>query len=194
MVAITDSDRMVIKEALPELDLIGDEDLRDKTTEALTLLWKESNWDDIYVVPYLTERPEVSWVVHTRFVARGSATMAGLFKELTGKEYDRDLIVAAALLHDASKFQEYAKTDDGYDKSELGYKIQHSLYAAHVALNVGLPLDVVHLIVSHTPMAFVKPKLPEGWILREVDGLMLETLMNMSIDQYVSGYYGKPGS
>ena len=192
MANISEADRAQLRRALPEIDLIADEALRAQVADTLIVLWKESGWDDLYAVPYLTELPEVSWVQHTRFVAAGTARMVDLYKEITGRALDRDLAVAAALLHDGSKFQEYARAEAGYVKSELGLKLQHSFCVAHVALERGLPLDLVHLIASHTPMCFVPPRLPEGWIVREVDALMLEALLNTSQHNYVSGYYGKP--
>jgi putative nucleotidyltransferase with HDIG domain len=186
---IVDADREAMHKALPELDLIEDQALRSRVLDTLTALWRDSDWEDLESVPYLTDFPEISWVQHTRFVAAATAAAVDVYVRLLDRPLDRDLAVAAALLHDGSKFQEYERTADGYGKSELGRKLQHSAYAAHVALNHGLPLDLVHLIASHTPMSFVNPQRPEGWIVREADAMMLEALVNKTSHQYVAGYY-----
>ncbi len=185
-------DRRRIQELFPELKEFRDRELAGQVADLLVWLWRDSGWEDLEAVPYLVEAPELNLVTHIRFVARGALLLGDLCAEMLGWPVDRDLLLAAALLHDASKPKEYQRADGGYGKSEVGRKLTHGVYAAAIAMQRGLPFEIVHLIHSHTPMAAVEPKRVEGWIVRAVDNAMAEGRLGMSIDRYVKGYNDRP--
>ena len=185
-------DRRRIQELFPEVAEIQDRDLAERVVDLLAWFWRDSGWDDLADVPYLVEAPQINLVTHVRFVARGALLLADLCTKILGWTVDRDLLLATALLHDASKPKEYQRTEHGYGKSEVGRKLTHAVYAAAIAMERGLPFELVHLIHSHTPMAAVEPKRVEGWIVRAVDNVMAEGTRGMSIDRYVKGYNDRP--
>lgn len=182
-------DRRRILQLLPELAEIRDEDLASKVADLLVWFWRDSGWEDLEAVPYLVEASHISFITHVRFVARGALRLADLCTEMLGWPVDRDLLLAAALLHDASKPKEYQRTESGYCKSDVGRKLTHGVYAAAVVLENELPFELAHLIHSHTPMAAVEPQRVEGWILRAVDNVMAEGTLGISIGRYVKDYY-----
>lgn len=181
-----------IRDLFPELAEFRDRGLAERVADLLAWFWRDSGWEDLEAVPYLVEAPEISLVTHVRFVARAALLLADLWTEMLGRSIDRDLLLAAALLHDASKPKEYERRERGYGKSEVGRKLTHAVYAAAIAMQRGLPLDLVHLVHSHTPMAAVEPQRVEGWILRAADTVMAEGTLGMSIDRYVKGYNDRP--
>ncbi len=181
-------DRKRVEELFPELQEFRDRNLAERVADLLVWLWRDSGWEDLQAVPYLVEAPEISLVTHIRFVARGALLLGDLCVDMLGWTVDRDLLLATALLHDASKPKEYQRAENGFGKSDVGRKLTHGVYATAIALQHGLPFELVHLIHSHTPMAAVEPKRVEGWIVRAVDNAMAEGRLGMSIGRYVKGY------
>ncbi|HUY00489.1 MAG TPA: HD domain-containing protein [Candidatus Deferrimicrobium sp.] len=61
----------------------------------------------------------------------------------------RDLTIAGALLHDIYKPLTYAKSGSAYERSRLGSKIDHTSLIFGEALHRKLPLELLHIILSH---------------------------------------------
>jgi predicted hydrolase (HD superfamily) len=134
---------------LPEIELIGDTELRAATIRVWQQLWRESSFDDVMGVP-VTPATDHKHIPHNRSVAQMALAVADVLEKVHGVHVDRDKLLTAALLQDASKLVEYEPTADGVARSDLGRRFQHAFYAAHVALNEGLPRDVVEAVISHT--------------------------------------------
>lgn len=145
---------------MPEIGEIGDPMLRGKVEAIWIEIAAEMAWDDLRDVPKnLKSERDRSLIEHVRGVTRMALALCETAKELHGKPYDRDLLLAACLLHDASKpvecepSEESASTDKRPKparKSHLGASIQHAVYAAHKALQHGLSYDLAHLLITHT--------------------------------------------
>lgn len=135
---------------LPEIELIGDTELRQATIRVWQRMWRESGFDDIMAVP-VTPSTEHPHIPHNRSVAQMALAVADILDKVHGVTVDRDTLLCAALLQDASKLVEYEPAPDrGVTRSDLGRRFQHAFYAAHVALDEGLPRDVVEAVISHT--------------------------------------------
>ncbi len=185
---ITPDDQATIERVFPELGELRDRQLAHTVRDLWVLFWRRSSWETLEAVPYLLEAPDLSLITHVRFVAKGCLALGDLCADLLQWSIDRDLLLAAALLHDASKPMEYRLTKAGYEKTELGKQLTHAVYATALCLQAQLPFDLVHLVHSHTLMAGVEPQRVEGWILRAVDNAMAEGRLGMSISRYVAGY------
>ena len=74
-----------------------------------------------------------------------------------------DLLIAGALLHDVSKMVEQSPAEGkpGVD-SRIGEELMHGSYGAHLALNAGLPLDIINIISVHSPKIKKIPHNVEG--------------------------------
>ena len=154
---------------LPELAEIGDDELRAGVEALWQRLWHLSSWTDVMDVPVASHiaTPQVN---HTRAVTRMALAMADIVSEVHGVELRRDLLVAAALVQDACKMIEYeADEAGGTRRTEIGRKLGHAAYGAAVAIEVGLPLDVVNVILSHSPDASVPWGSVEARILVNAD-------------------------
>jgi hypothetical protein len=154
----------------PEVDLIGDAPLRSKVEAVWQELWQQSDVDSIH---RLATSPEIPYlhVPHNRAVVEMALAVAAAFERFHGVKVDRDILVAAALLQDASKLVEYTLSDGKVAYSALGKKYPHSFWAAHVALKHGVPDEICHIILTHTPQAAAFPQSLEGKILYYVDQL-----------------------
>lgn len=65
-------------------------------------------------------------IVHTYSVARIALALCDILEEVYGIHVDRDLVLAAAILHDIYKFYQYVRDD-----REGGYKARDDWYLSH---------------------------------------------------------------
>jgi putative nucleotidyltransferase with HDIG domain len=179
---VTDDQIGEIEALLPEISLIEEDRLRIATAEIWYEAWKESVWADgpLTEVPKNTELPpERKLIQHTRSVTQLALASAEILKANYGLDFDRDLLISAAILHDVCKLYETELRADGKSSqhSAAGKLIQHGVYGAFKAWEKDLPLDLVHNIVSHTRSSKTLPKTREALIVHYVDYLDSDTLL-----------------
>lgn len=155
---------------LPELELIRDKGLREKVTAVWLDVWQESAFEDIADVPIGPGIP-YPHVPHNRAVVTMALSVAETLERFHGIEVDRDVLLAAALVQDVSKLVELAPAGDGVEPTKLGRSFQHAFWAAHKALEHGLPMEVCEIVLNHTPDAPGLPRTLEGKIIWHVDQL-----------------------
>jgi len=156
---------------LPEIALIEDVSLRDKVRAVWQALWAQSEFTDFQAVPTSGEIPYPN-LPHMRCVISLALGIAESFERFHGKKVDRDVLIAACLLQDASKIVEYRpKAGGGIEKTPIGKAVPHAFEAARVALDHGIPLEVVHIIATHSPSATRFPSSLEGKIIYYADQL-----------------------
>ena len=135
---------------IPEIAYISDERIKRGTIDVWNRLWEMSKFNSPEEVPVLPGA-KYPHMVHNRSVVNLAIAAADVVRRFHGVEVDRDLLIAAAALQDASKVVEYEPDPGaGTRKSKLGEMFQHGFYAAHVALNAGLPDEIAELILEHT--------------------------------------------
>ncbi|MDP7983102.1 MAG: HD domain-containing protein [Conexivisphaerales archaeon] len=155
---------------LPEIGLIGDGALRKGVIEVWSRLWDMSKFASPEDVPVLPGA-EYPHMVHNRSVLNLVISAADILEKYHGErvKVNRDLLIAAAALQDSSKLVEYEPSEGGVRKSRLGEMFQHGFYAAHTALEVGLPMEVAELIVEHTFDNPTYPRTLEGKLVFYAD-------------------------
>lgn len=159
-----------IVKALPEIELIKDTKLREQTIKVWERLFAESKWENIMDLPCSTHKTDYPHITHNRSVVKMALQVADILEEVHGVLVNRDYLLAAALLQDASKLVEYEPVSGGgCQLSDIGKKFVHSYYGGHVALDEGVPNDVVQTIVTHSPDAPVFPQTLITKILFYVD-------------------------
>jgi len=154
----------------PELDQIRDPELRRGVEAVWEELWQASSWASLDELPASPEFP-VPHVPHNRCVIEMALAVADAFERFHGVQVDRDVLLAAGILQDASKLVEYELRDGEVVLTQLGRTYPHAFCAAHVALRHRLPDAVCHIILAHTPQAASFPASIEGKILYYVDQL-----------------------
>ncbi|MFQ5894785.1 MAG: HD domain-containing protein [Nitrospinota bacterium] len=164
-------DRQTIRALLPEVDLIQDRVLAEAVLDIWVEVAAECPWERLEDVPKnTTDEKDRPLLTHVRGVTRMAVALAQVAEELYGLRVNRDHLVAACLLHDASKPLEYAPGEDRQPaKSHLGKSLQHGVYAAHKILQKRLPLDLAHLVVTHTHESNVRTETVEGALLFYAD-------------------------
>ncbi|NHN40858.1 HD domain-containing protein [Halorubellus sp. JP-L1] len=141
-----------VREAFPELEEIGDDDLRERVVEAWVLALERGGWQDVYDIPYAWNIHDVTNVEHVRGVTKVALESARVQREFHGADVDVDVVVAACLLHDVGKCYEYvehvpAETLVDPDRERYATdEIPHSLSGYALAHEVGVPIGVQRAI------------------------------------------------
>jgi putative nucleotidyltransferase with HDIG domain len=162
-----------------ELREIKDPRLRGAVAEIWCETAAEMKWDTLEEIPKNTEEEKGrSLIGHIKGVTAMALAICEAAKSLHGKEYDKDAMIAASLLHDVSKLVEYepdpekprmANTPRSGRPSNLGKNVQHAVYAAHKMLNKGLSLELVNLVITHTHASGVRGRTWEAAALFYAD-------------------------
>jgi putative nucleotidyltransferase with HDIG domain len=159
--------RRGVRTSLPELELIENAELREKVVELHAVALAETEFLRIEDIPAsgVPESPLMktgTQADHYRAVATMAVGMArGLEAVMGDLDIDYDLLVAGALAHDVGKAYEFAGWERWKrERARTGSPaLRHPVYGAHLALQLGLPEEVVHCIAAH-------PYMGEGQFVR----------------------------
>lgn len=152
--------RARVRAELPEVEWIEDADLACKVIEAWALALSQSSFSAIADIrgsgnPDTPPLEDGTQTDHIRGVTRLAVSIADELRSLfPGLEYDRDLLIAAALCHDVGKPWEFDPDNQARWASERGRtgwpSIRHPGYGVHICLTVGLPEEVAHVAGGHS--------------------------------------------
>lgn len=153
--------RSGVRESLPEVSQIENEQLRELVVEVHARALAETRFKRIEDIPAsgVPDSPlmkQGTQADHYRAVATMAIGMArGMQEVLPHVDIDFDILIAAALTHDVGKAYEYEHWDRWTaDRRRTGSpSLRHPAYGAHLALTVGLPEPVVHCVAVHSYMA-----------------------------------------
>jgi hypothetical protein len=186
MTDATNDYEVAVRDAFPELDRIGDDDLRAGVVRAWAAAMAENDVTDLDTVPWF---PPVQrdlgiddeyLVGHVRDVTACALTLAETLTERRDPDLSTDLVVAGALVHDVaepcsaggrttsgdvSKLYEY----HGDEETPVGDLLGHPHYGVHVVAAAGLPVELQHVTLAHTSRTSVDPATLEAEIVRRAD-------------------------
>ncbi len=157
---VDDTQRARVRAELPEVEWIEDADLAVKVVEAWALALSQSSFGAIADIrgsgnPDTPPLEDGTQTDHIRGVTRLAVAIANELGSLfPGLEYDRDLLIAAALCHDVGKPWEFDPENQARWASERGRtgwpSVRHPGYGVHICLTVGLPEEVAHVAGGHS--------------------------------------------
>lgn len=152
-----------LHDVFPEIALIENPKLKQGVIQIWTEIMDEMPWKSLHDVPQGSKAIELGELVrHIRGVTNMALAICEVAQKFRDRSYDKDLLLAACLLHDASKPVELEPvlTEGGelagFRKTEIGKNVQHAVYAAHKAINLKLPYELVSLIITHSPLSLVR--------------------------------------
>jgi putative nucleotidyltransferase with HDIG domain len=201
---VTDELRRSVIEDLPELNDVKDGDLRSKAVEAWALALAGSSFNRISEIPG-DGNPGVMVLkrgtqdLHLRGVARLAVAMVDHFAEFFPEAIvNRDIVLAGALCHDVGKAWECDPVNQkrwNEDPTVVGRpSLRHPVYGAHICLMAGLPEEIAHIAVAHSPEGDnVKRSLEcivvhqadvAWWTIAAVGGLIKEDTFLESMTKY----------
>lgn len=170
-----------IIELFPRINDIKDKDLKEKTIKCWERALELSPFtiEDLNKIPFtlLIEDTDISLVEHTNAVTNTSIKIAESFKENYGnrKPINMDHIISGAILHDVGKVLEFEKVSGSkIVKSYHGKRLRHPVSGGIIASEVGLPLEVVHIIVAHSKEGNFTVRTTEAWIIHHADFVNFE--------------------
>lgn len=153
--------RQGVFESLPELELIADEELRNKCVDAWALALSETEFESIDQI-----RGSGNWdtpamkgsrtqATHLRAVTMMAVGMAKALEEIVGSlGVDYDVLVAAGLCHDVGKPFEFSPRNHArwseQPQTAGRPSMRHPVYGTHIALTAGLPEAVVNAVGGHS--------------------------------------------
>lgn len=172
-----------MEDVFPQLGLIIDHTLREKTATCWLEALRRGGWEvaDVEVIPFTLQFPRcgISLASHTRCVTDCAISMADNFARHYREKLPirHDLLIAGALLHDVGKCLEFERTTEGsFVVSIRGRLLRHPLSGAALASEIGLPYEVQHIIAVHSREGDGGYRSPEAWLVHFADFANFEPL------------------
>ncbi|MBK6899665.1 MAG: HDIG domain-containing protein [bacterium] len=160
----------------PELDWIGDAELRAQTARTWELALQESPLDaaDLEQIPFTLLVPglKVSFMAHKRCVVHVARDAALKMNEFFGDDLrcDLDTVIAGAILADVGKLLEYTKNADGTTgTSDCGKYLRHPFTGVALARQCGVPDRVCHIIAAHAGEGDLVKRTVEAYVVHHAD-------------------------
>jgi putative nucleotidyltransferase with HDIG domain len=174
--------RKQLEALLPELQLIKETELREKTIKVWVEAMERAGWGikDLAEMPFtlLIKHTDVNLITHTRAVTLSALKIAEvLLAEYPGKiTIHRDHLLSGALLHDVGKLFEYKREKGEFVKSREGELLRHPISGAAFAFAHGLPQEVVHIIAAHSKEGDGSRRTVEAVIVNHADFVNFDVL------------------
>jgi putative nucleotidyltransferase with HDIG domain len=165
---MTVEEEKYIKYVFPFVEKIRDDGLKDGVIKVWLRLWRESGYSTLEEAP-MRGPVQDTLVKHTNAVTNAALALANQFQEEYGFPVNLDILLAGALLHDVDKLVIFKKKAGNIEFSDMGKKLPHGSYGGHVALELGLPMEVAHLIFTHSLACTWDPVTIEGIFLHHAD-------------------------
>jgi 7,8-dihydroneopterin 2',3'-cyclic phosphate phosphodiesterase len=166
-----------VTDCFPRIEEIADSQLRDQVCQVWLQAWQASDYrhlEDASQWEPARDALGISNVAHTNGVVELSLAMGEALHSTQSLPVDRDVLIAAAVLHDVDKIRLFHAADGR--PTDLGRQLGHVATGVHLAMQAGLPLAVVHAIAAHSPnYSKVAPQTVEAVILRQADDLFTRT-------------------
>jgi putative nucleotidyltransferase with HDIG domain len=170
-----------VRAAIPELEMIEDPDLRERTLDVWMDAMEQGGWSvaDLAEVPFtLLVDTDVSLLGHTRAVTQTAVAMADAMSAFYGAAMpiNRDYLVAGGILHDVGKLLEYRREGGAFVKSDVGKDLRHPFSGTALAFGHGIPSAICHLIAVHAKEGEGARRTPEAFIIHYADFANFESL------------------
>ncbi len=179
----------------PELSLIKSRELSEKVVDAWRLACSLGGYKRLEDIPTeaFDQMPTVSNIDHQKGTARIASFLVRGLKDM-GVQLNEDYVITAALCHDLGKPIEWRNNQRGFYSTATGAgtfygknpnmpKIEnnasfqiarHPTWGVHVAMQVGMPDHVIHMIAAHSLEGNLYLRSPEALIVKEADEIWWE--------------------
>lgn len=160
--------------AIPEINIIEDDDLKQKVINIWLKAIDFGNWSiaDLHEMPFtLMDKPLPSIIQHTRAVTQiAHQSYNTVIETYKGKvTLNKDYIIAGAILHDVGKMSEYEKVDGRFQKSAHGASLKHTFSGVGFSFSEDLPYEIMHIIAVHSAEGDCLKRSPEAIIVWHAD-------------------------
>lgn len=166
----------LVKRLFPEMDLITDETLREKTIACWVEAIEFRGWTEELLrnIPFtlLAENVKIMFIDHVRACVLMAVACDKVLDEIHGDlktPVNRDYLVSGSLLADVGKLLEFEIVDGKPNKSDYGKHIRHPFSGVGIAFKHGLPSEVMHVIATHSKEGAGEKRSPESIIFHHTD-------------------------
>lgn len=167
--------RAAVTELWPELEWIGDPELRERValTWARALERSPLEPGDLERIPFTLLVPDcpATFMAHKRCVVHIARRGAEAMREFLGSSLaiDMDTVIAGAILADVGKLLEYEEVDGQVRQSERGRALRHPFTGVALALECDVPDAVCHIIAAHAGEGDMVKRSTEAIIVHQAD-------------------------
>ena len=170
---------MELTKIFPEIELIKDKDLKEKTKKVWESAMKLGGWkeNNLSTFPFtlLIPNTNINIVQHTRAVTNCALKIAdALEASYADMRINRDYLISGGLLHDVGKLLEYEYTGGVFQKSTRGNLLRHPISGANLASELGLPSEIIHIIYTHSKEGESYQRTIESVIIHHSDFINFE--------------------
>lgn len=171
-----------IETLLPEINLIRDDSLRQKTIEVWLEAIRQSGWnyDELEKIPFTLLIPgtRINLIDHVRAVTQCALRLAEVMTNFYAEEIkiNHDILLAGAILHDVGKLLEISFQEGKFVKSRSGELVRHPFSGAALAARFDLPLEIIHIIAAHSKEGDSWGRTIEGIIIHHADFVNFDVL------------------
>jgi putative nucleotidyltransferase with HDIG domain len=131
---------------MPEIHKIKNSALRRGVINAWLIAARKGKWKRIDKIPFtLLVHTKKTLIEHTREVTRMAMAIA-----MARRDGNMDHIIAGGLVHDVGKLLEYEQRGRKFRVSAQGKRIRHPVSGYAIALEAGLPLEIAHIVATHS--------------------------------------------
>jgi putative nucleotidyltransferase with HDIG domain len=163
-VITVDQDRMEdlragVRQSLPEIEQIRDEELQLRVVEAQALALAYTEYQRIEEIPPEgipggPPQKKGTQASHYRGVALMALGLAEGLENVIGEiGFDRDILLAGGLCHDIGKAWEFSPRNRERWRADRarfgGPSMRHPVFGIHVAIAAGLPEEIAHIVGAH---------------------------------------------
>jgi putative nucleotidyltransferase with HDIG domain len=169
-----------IKKIWPEIELIKNEDIKEKTYKCWEYAIENSPLEpeDLEVIPFslLIDDCEISFMNHKRTAVQLSIEIAKIME----KNFDKDVkinwdyLISGAILIDVGKLLEYEKINGKLTTSKDGKLLRHPFSGVAIADRFDLPAEVQHIIAYHSKEGDLGKRTIESIIVHHADFVSFE--------------------
>lgn len=167
MITIGKSELM---EKLPQFRLIGDDALREETLTIWQEACAQADWERLEDIPFGPglDPARFGFLHHVALVTQYSYEVACAYNRMEEVQLNLDYVTVGALLHDVCKIVEYSASGG---RTEWGKMVSHAIYGVAACRQHHLPIEIIHIVASHTAKLSMPNKSPEAIIVSKCDSI-----------------------
>jgi len=170
--------REQIKNIWPEIELIEDADIKEKTY----LCWEYAiehsplQPEDLEKIPFslLIDNCDITFMNHKRTAVQLSIEMAKIMEKNFKMKINWDYLISGAILIDVGKLLEYEIINEKLGTSRDGKLLRHPFSGVSIADRFDLPFDIQHIIAYHSKEGDLGKRTTESIIVHHADFVSFE--------------------
>jgi len=159
-----------IRRLLPQFDFVEDVALKDTALSIWLEACSKADWDSLEAIPFGPGYDPIraGFLHHVAAVTEYSYAVAKAYNKLEAIPVNVDYCVVGALLHDVCKIVEYSAAGG---RTAWGTRVSHAIYGVALCEKYNIPLEITHIVASHTSKLGMPAKSPEAIIVAKADGI-----------------------